>query len=615
MSAVVSSAMATTVGSILHVWMTVVVGLATFGVAGLAATGFLSDRRVSMAAAPLAGIALWPLATLVLYVGCPPGFALGFDSAGRFALAGLAVLAFLLVPLNRASFDVAWRFLAIVVIASVIIAPVVMIASVDRGEPALLYLDGADHTAYSTMADWYRSHPPQMVIEGIVGPAVNDPKQPYTSGVQLLFEADVRGGAFAYLALVSMLLGQPAMFSFDAAITIALIAACLGCAAVFSRSWTFLLSLAGALLTGLWYDYGHMGFFGKLLSYPMALFAFGVFVRFYRLNAGPGEVLAFAMLAAGAGLMHNAVVYGLLFACLAVPFLLTETVIERRTPKVADYALAAVPPLVALIASGTLARPLNALIYADYKVGWEKVAYLVTDLNSLFPEVSLVSRLTLIALILFCVVAWATLSLFALANRNAPALALLCGPAAVIVVLYVLRQPAPAIQLGGFPYPATLCAAFLLAQQCKQDGQRGIGLRYILVTAVLLALVAMHAPRAIGSVLRYTRDADRRQMFAVSDFDRLQDAIGDQEVYIDIHGNARTIFPIVTEFGRRSIKAVWSPHSWHIAGSFRGAAVPPVEKIPELRLIDVTEPEAAREHIVVETPRYKLLRRSGTSTD
>jgi hypothetical protein len=32
-------------------------------------------------------------------------------------------------------------------------------------------------------------------------------------------------------------------------------------------------------------------------------------------------------------------------------------------------------------------------------------------------------------------------------------------------------------------------------------------------------------------------------------------------------------------------------------------------------LIDVTQPESAQERVVVETPRYKLLRRSGSSTN
>jgi len=81
-----------------------------------------------------------------------------------------------------------------------------------------------------------------------------------------------------------------------------------------------------------------MGFFGKFLSYPLALFSFGVFVSFYRSKPGPGEALVLAMLAAGAGMMHSATVYGLMFTCLAAPFLLAEAVLERRPPKVADCA-------------------------------------------------------------------------------------------------------------------------------------------------------------------------------------------------------------------------------------------------------------------------------------
>jgi hypothetical protein len=592
---------------ILHVWMIAFVGLVAFGAAGSAAITFLSDRRVSMMAAPLAGIALWPLATLALYAGAPLEIKLSFDSAARFAWVALVLLSCLLIWLNGVSFAAAWRSLATIAAVSLIIAPIVMVAWVDRGEPALLLVAGADHPSYAAMADWYRSHSPQMVIDGIVGPAVPDPKQPYINFAELVLTADVRGGAFAYLALVSMLSGQPALFCFDAAVAIALIAACLGCAAVFSRSWTALLCLAAALFTSLWYDYGHMGSFGKLLSYPLVLFAFGLFVSFQRSKAGPAEVLILSMLAAGTALMHNAVVFGLLFSCLAASLLLATALIDRKPPSIADCALAACPPLVAMIASGTLARPLNALVYGDFGLSWRGIAYLLTDLNSLYADVAWVPGRVLFALWLVCMAAWATLIVIATAKRNASALALLCGPVAVVLILYALNQARAAVQLGGFPYPAALCAGFLLVQQREQAGRSAVGLRDALVPAILVVLVLAHVPRLIGSVTHYARDSDRRQMFAVSDFDRLQAAIGDREVYVDVRGNIRNVFPIMVEFGRRNLRSVWSPDSWHFAGAFRGSPVPTVEKIPVLRLIDATEQANARERVIVETRRYKLL--------
>jgi hypothetical protein len=445
-----------------------------------------------------------------------------------------------------------------------------------------------------------------MLIKGELGPAIADPTRPYVSLVELIFTSDPRGGAYAYLALVSIISRQPAMYSFDVAVAIELIAACLGCAAVFSRSWILQLCLAGALLSSLWYDYGHMGFLGKLLSYPMVLFVFGVFLAFYRSSFGPAKALVLFVLSSGAGLMHNAEVFGFLFTCLAAPFLLVSSVVERRPPRVADFALAAFPPVAAMIASGTLARPANVLVYPDFGLSWDKIVYLITDLDSLFSPVALVPRGALLALFLGCILAWAILVLFALASRNAPALALLCGPVTLILIFAVLDLRAPTVQLAGFSYPAALCAGFLLVQQCEQNRPSRAVLGYLLVT--ISALFSLHIPRVIGSVVYYTLEADRRQMFAISDFDRLQAAIGDRDVYVDIHGvMTRTIFPIMTELGRRKIKLVWSPESWFVAVASGRTAVPKVEKIPELRLIDATDHETARERVLVETPRYKLV--------
>jgi hypothetical protein len=37
--------------------------------------------------------------------------------------------------------------------------------------------------------------------------------------------------------------------------------------------------------------------------------------------------------------------------------------------------------------------------------------------------------------------------------------------------------------------------------------------------------------------------------------------------------------------------------------------VPPVAKMPDLRLIDTTDSKSAQERVLVETPRYKLVGR------
>jgi len=603
---------ATTV-PILQAWATVFTGVIAFGAAGLGVTTFLPEKPVALMAAPLAGVALWPLATLALYVAFPDGFALTFDKAALFSLAALVLLGLLLTWRSGLSLATTWHSVTIIALFCMILAPVVMTASIIRGEPALLYFDGSDHPFYAYMADWFRSHPPQMYMPGpatVVGPAVADPSQPYSAYPHLMLTAATRSGSFAYLALVSILSGQSGSFAYDAAAAIALIAACLGCAAVFSRSWVFVLCLGAALLTGLWYDYGHMGFLGKLLAYPLVLFTFGIFNSFYRSRTGPDAVLLLSMLAAGAALMHVALVYALLFISLVVPFLVTSAVAERRSPSLADLSLAACIPVVALIASGTLARPFNESKPPDFGLAWQRIAYLVTDLNSLLPDVSMVSPSVLFVMSLFCVVAWGVLVLLAIANRNAAAVALLSGPAVLIAALYALNQPTAAVQFAGFPYPAAICAAFLLAQQTVQE-RRSSRLRNIVVTGAIIALISLHIPRTIGSVLRYTRDADRRQMFAVSDFDRLQAAIGEQEIYVDLHGQKiRTIAPIVVELGRRNVKMVWSPDSWHFAAGFRGWAPPTIERIPNLRLIDATDAANTGERVIVETPRYKLVGQS-----
>src|SRR5438105_4415535 len=99
MYAFLEHVLASDIMPIIHVWMTAFVGLITFGVAGLAATTFLPQKQLSMMAAPFAGISLWTLATLAIYVGSP-GLTVSFDVAARVAWATLLLLSILLALIN-----------------------------------------------------------------------------------------------------------------------------------------------------------------------------------------------------------------------------------------------------------------------------------------------------------------------------------------------------------------------------------------------------------------------------------------------------------------------------------------------------------------------------------
>jgi hypothetical protein len=592
--------------SFIHVWITAFVGLVVFGAAGLSATNFLPAKKLSILAAPLAGICLWTLTTLAIYVGTP-GLGAGFDVAAQAALVVLLLLSLLFAWINGINLRSVCLGLAVAAIACLVIAPIMMAASIDRGEHAVLYVDGADHFGYSHLADWMRSHAPQTGSFGKIGPAVADRTQPYSAWPYLELTTEPRAGASAYLALVAILLGQSATsFSYDAAAAIALAAACLGCAAVFVRSWKWVLCLAPALLTCVWYDYGHLGFFGKLLSYPIALFSFGMFLSFRRPDPGPAEALVLSLVASGAALMHNGQGYALMFTSLALPFLAAKGVIERRFPPLADLALAALPPFAAIVTSGTLSRPLTIPV-PDYGTHWESIPYLLADLNGLIRDVSGASPFVLLALLLAFLAIWAALVALAAKRRDPATLALLCGPAVLAFSLSVLGQRTPIVQLSGFLYPAALCAAFMLLEQQRETGHLGLMASPVLLVASVAALLLIHVPRSIASTVRYTIDADRRQMLTVSDFDLLQSAIGEREVYVDMRNNIQKILPVMVELGRRDVKLVWSPDSWNIAASFLGWPALKTEIIPALRLIDATDNPTGGETVLVETRRYKLV--------
>jgi hypothetical protein len=490
-----------------------------------------------------------------------------------------------------------------------------------------------------------RSNPPQALSAdaagvAIIGPAVADPKLPYRSYPNLMLSIKGRGGAYAYVAIVSLLTSRSGAFSYDPSMAIALLAACLGCAAVFSRSLFVAAVFSGALLTSLWYDCGHAGFLGKLIGYPAILFIFGLVVRFCKAEISPPGFLAIFILAAGASLSHNGQAFALLYGVLAVPLLAGLVLFGHPHRKILDLAgLVAMPAVAAVVASGTLARPFrSANAYPQFNFDWSQIVVVLADLNNFLKDVSPLSGAGLwtiwIASLAICI----ALAAYAVARRNASALALIVGPTLLVGALGLAGARAVAIQLVGLPYPAMLCGAMLLAQETG-IGRGGSPITsskeflntppsrrrhyftnairsYISPAALAIALVATHVPRLVGSVQHFAFNADFRQRLAMSDFDRLAGAVGGQQLYVDIKGSLWSVFPVLIELGRRDMHLVWGPEAWKTAiGSLRGWPPPAVEHLPSLRLIDVTEPVGPQERILIETPRYKLLARVDATSE
>jgi len=78
--------------NILLPWAVTFAGVALFGAVGAGVASFLPRPHAVWLSAPLIGIALWPLATLALYVALPPASQLSFDIAAKAAFGVLIIL-------------------------------------------------------------------------------------------------------------------------------------------------------------------------------------------------------------------------------------------------------------------------------------------------------------------------------------------------------------------------------------------------------------------------------------------------------------------------------------------------------------------------------------------
>lgn len=539
--------------------------LLLFGLCGAGAVAsFVSKLRYGYLSAPLAGLLLVTLGSLAFYVILGLGF--------RYA-AALAILACASTSVARHwSARSRWAQLSWGQLVGQVAAPIVLVgalvltvdaATLSAGGLAFSYGDGTDHGGYAQIADWLLAHGPK--------PPVATETLPYQSWPALMAAADPRFGSFGLLAIIAWLHQSSGLFAYDIACTVVLAAAILGVAAVFSQNrWQFLLLLVGLSLSG-WFEYSRCGFFGKLISYPCALFVAGLIFASWR--AWSNEHIFFiALLAASAGLMHSGTGFAVLLAAILgaafVPAFLASRKSSQDLIWVGGLAIL-LPP----VASGIFARPLPTG-FPNFGVSWPYALPRILDLDNQGVAVTGLTESFVTLLAAIALISWLLFIGWSIWARNIAALGLTAGPAVMLGFLALRNQPAPAFQMIGYFYPAVLCGAVQLATDLSA---RSIGL----VAAVVVA-IALREPRFAGDLARYAW-SDVPSRYTAAELDTLARDIGNDAVEIDVREPQPGIV-LLDELGRRQLHLMWSAAGWKtVLGYRKWPPVPPVAPVKRLR--------------------------------
>jgi hypothetical protein len=518
-------------------WLSVLGVLGGLGLAGAFALFFFEGAFTFPALlAPMFGMLFVTLGSLAFYVSL--GVALQSACAGSWLLCSLFSCAAFWKQRHRLSPRFALTQLVLILAVSAALTACLTSTSIRFGEPSLLYYDGSDQLGYATVADWLVHH------KLIFIPTNPTPEKPYESYPNLMLFTDPRGGAFCFLALMSLVKNLSGAFTYDFACAVGLSCGILAVSAIFARTRVALGLLCLGLLTSHWFDYSRMGFFGKMLGFPATFFITGLFLVSCRLGHEPFRLAILLATVAGASILLSAYSTILLLAIVGASFLLCLGCLEPISWRDNAGLRAAWLTLglllgVALLSSGTLSRPLptNSPIYNG--VTWNYVYSRIADLENQGLGLTGLNADQYSRDLVETVIVWLILAIVAVVSRSAEAVAVIIGPMLLLITLRLCNSSSVAFQMIGIFYPFALCGAAILIGKFARDGIfSGVGFRPLrfLIPWLVFVVVTLHIPRFAGGLRRWCLGPPLTYQFVRSQIANIARKIGNELVDVDLGG-------------------------------------------------------------------------------
>jgi hypothetical protein len=568
---------------------------------------FASTSRFWFLAAPFVGMLIIPFGALAFYSVLD----IPYQLAGLIAAICCVIAAIarsLAAPLT-CGFPLQRSILLVLVLCFVAIVAAAIVTcdyvTLNSGGPAIVYMHGRDQAGYGQLADWLNTH---TVAERPVA----SPDRPYDSWPDIMFALDPRFSSFGLLAIVATLHGTSGFFAYNVTCAIVMAGAVLALVGLFADTVVVLCVVAVGLLLSHWVDYTHIGFFGKVLSYPAVLMVAGLAMNCRR-SVDSERVFYIMVLASAAGIVHSGPAASLLCASVLGPAFAAQAAAETDRTHLNLTAIMYGGALLApTIASGIAARP-TSISFPGFRLSWLSQLPQLLDLAPQFnvtggPPNNLKLLVTINLLI------WAVLLLIALRRRAVRGIGLIAGPAILLILLFAFNARAAAHQLIGFYYPALICGSecllsgSLTKRQFNPMSEKTTfpWLTQGIILLLLLISIAGRVPRFIGMINQYVRDPPAGYTFSKSEFDQLATKIGDDSVKVDIDNVQRAI-PVLIEFGHRKLNVQWTARSWETILGYRTWRVPNYATPPTFFLNDA-DGGAGPGEVVWQSPRYRLSR-------
>jgi hypothetical protein len=567
--------------------------------------------RFPVAVAVLAGMALLSTTSLIIQVGSTWSFSSALYMAAPLLVAGsaISVVTFGYKEVVRDGPVV----LVIALVAALAVTVLLTRAEIRNGEPSLVYIGGTDHLGYAHVADWLRVYGANTGLD--IPPEVGA----YASWPDLALKSDPRFGTFSFVALLSVITGRSGAFTYDLASAIALAAAAVGLAGLFSRRlWSLALCTAALLVSPL-YEFSLLGHLGKVNGFPSALLATGMYFNLARADLDD-DVHNYAMLAgaaaitAASALMFSGYVTALALACFGGSYLLLQLFEDRhegwQNLRIYVRPAAALASLLvlAVLAYGVASRPLY-IGYATIDTPWRDLWYTATGVQGLFRGISdLPTALTAPVAVLLPLLALAV-GAVSLRVKRPESGALVLGVAVFVALLFVTDDRWRFYQTIPLYITALLCAAAALGGTLTF---RGRAMPAHALGGALLALclaVGGYRAKPISEMLGGGPDTQEAFVYMASEVDGLTSKIVTAgPTTVDVGPTPHPNILLLVELGGAGAPFQLTETSWNAVLAYRIWKYPGEKPGYPLRLVIRSEANTGRPTLIYRTRQFDLLR-------
>lgn len=470
-------------------------------------------------------------------------------------------------------------------------------SNIDFKETAFLFSDGSDHSGYAAVADWLNHHLVMNRPEA-------SPNAISESWPNLMFKDDIRFGSFFTIAIISSLFHESGFFSFDITCAIALCAAYMGIAALFTRSRLTFTLLTLGLLTNSWLDYAGSGFLGKILGYSSFFFVLGLFLTTKRPFSLP-QITVLLITVLMTSIMHFALATTCFIFVIAGLFLLFQRLTRENTLQKDDILLWLLMLGLSIASTGIFALPSTVkqhLLTKVFDIPLENLLIALFDVDGIFLKFSHLSVNTLIMMALLFNAIILFFLIIAIKQRKPASIALLLAPYLFLMGIVLDKQYWIGLQLISLFYTWFLCGAILLIDSNKQNKH----LFYGLLTLFILA-IALHMPRFLGIVQRYAgQERLINQTFIKKEMQALAHATQHKIVTVDMN-NIMFVLPLVIEISDEPNQFLQlTEPAWNAVVGYRQWPAIPLKPTP-YKIILKTDSVPDKCTIQQTTQQYYLL--------